>query len=352
SGRMHSPGRPSRPALGRCRFRPGLLDRRAPSHARPAPGVRPDRPESQARRTPGSLALPQEHAAPGMAQHGSATRYNPAPRACARTPLRRAGCPRRRADRQPDAEQGRQLFRTPRLDPPRLRQLRLVRRAVAVAAHRGRAEILVRGGRLPRDRRPCPGAAWSSLRLDLPSQPDHRQRCQHCGHLRAEVSTRLHSPLRLHWPPTTILTPRPCPLPPAEKRAFPDDNRGAAPSTHSLRLHWPLAAVRVGRGYDRGEPSGAVVAAARRAASPWPEQMARKMLRFVEIRGIRTDKYLNKCSVNCLAKSEHRGVPTDKTPPARTKVLSARGEESKPVAGVAQPEITSSDRVTPFLAPG
>ena len=29
---------------------------------------------------------------------------------------------------------------------------------------------------------------------------------------------------------------------------------------------------------------------------------------------------------------EKRGIPTDKTPPARTEVLSARGEESKPVA--------------------
>ena len=29
---------------------------------------------------------------------------------------------------------------------------------------------------------------------------------------------------------------------------------------------------------------------------------------------------------------EKRGIPTDKTPPARTEVLSARGEELKPVA--------------------
>ena len=42
--------------------------------------------------------------------------------------------------------------------------------------------------------------------------------------------------------------------------------------------------------------------------------------------------YLNKCTVNCLDKSEQRGVQTDKTPRARTEVLSARGEESKPVA--------------------
>src|SRR5208337_3063841 len=42
--------------------------------------------------------------------------------------------------------------------------------------------------------------------------------------------------------------------------------------------------------------------------------------------------YLNKCTVNCLDKSEHRGVQADQTPPARTEVLSARAEESKPVA--------------------
>ena len=58
----------------------------------------------------------------------------------------------------------------------------------------------------------------------------------------------------------------------------------------SLRLHWPLAAGGVGRGYNRGELSGAAVAAARRAGSPCPEQMDRKMLRFVEKRGVRTDK--------------------------------------------------------------
>src|SRR5271157_4139417 len=111
--------------------------------------------------------------------------------------------------------------------------------------------------------------------------------------------------------------------------------------------HWPLEAWV----HYRGEPSGAAVAAARRAGSPWPEQMDRKMLRFVEKRGVRTDKtkrlqrgqkccqrldsrfhYLSKCAVNCLDKSEQRGVPTDKTPRARTEVLSARGEESKPVA--------------------
>src|SRR5271165_1098288 len=42
--------------------------------------------------------------------------------------------------------------------------------------------------------------------------------------------------------------------------------------------------------------------------------------------------YLSKCTVNCLDKSEQCGVQTDQTHPARTEVLSARGEESKPVA--------------------
>ena len=51
---------------------------------------------------------------------------------------------------------------------------------------------------------------------------------------------------------------------------------------------------------------------------------------------------------------EKRGIPTDKTPPARTEVLSARGQESKPFAHLCrgpggQAEITRSGRVTPFL---
>src|SRR5271166_4979724 len=38
--------------------------------------------------------------------------------------------------------------------------------------------------------------------------------------------------------------------------------------------------------HDLGESSGSTVAAARRAAYPWSEQMARKMLRNVEKRGV------------------------------------------------------------------
>ena len=94
-------------------------------------------------------------------------------------------------------------------------------------------------------------------------------------------------------------------------------------------LHWPLAAVGAGRGYYRGEPPGAAVAAVRRAGSPWSEQMDRKMLRFVEKRGIRTDK----------------------TPPARTEVLSARGEESKPVAHPCR-GLGGQERVVTHLARG
>ena len=79
------------------------------------------------------------------------------------------------------------------------------------------------------------------------------------------------------------------------------------------------------------------VDAARRAGSPWPEQMDRKMLRFVEktrnshrqnapsvdrkcwqrlelgIHG------LNRWTVKCLEMSRKRGVQTDKTPRARTE---------------------------------
>jgi len=97
-----------------------------------------------------------------------------------------------------------------------------------------------------------------------------------------------------------------------------------------------------------GEPSGAAVAAARRAGSPRSEQMDRKMLRFVEKRGIPTDGEPSGAAVAAARRAgsprseqmdrkmlrfvEKRGIPTDKTFPARTEVLSARGEESKPVA--------------------
>ena len=53
------------------------------------------------------------------------------------------GRPRRRPGPEPDAQQGRQLLEPPRLDAPRLRQLRLVRPAVPVAPHgRGAAGLV------------------------------------------------------------------------------------------------------------------------------------------------------------------------------------------------------------------
>ena len=65
----------------------------------------------------------------------------------ARAPLRGPGRPRQRPGPEPDPQQGGQLLEPPRLDPPRLRQLRLVRPALPVAPHRRRAEILVRARR-------------------------------------------------------------------------------------------------------------------------------------------------------------------------------------------------------------
>src|SRR5271157_4108458 len=116
-------------------------------------------------------------------------------------------------------------------------------------------------------------------------------------------------------------------------------------SEHALASS-SLATGRWRRGawvHYRSEPSGAAVAAARRAGSPWSEQMDRKMLRFVEKRGVRTDKtkrlqrgqkccqridlrfhHLSKCTVNCLDKSEHRGVQTDQTARAWTEVYSVQ----------------------------
>ena len=63
----------------------------------------------------------------------------PPSRPRARTALRRPGRARRRPGPEPDPEQGGQLLEPPRLDPPRLRQLRLVRPALPVAPHRRRA---------------------------------------------------------------------------------------------------------------------------------------------------------------------------------------------------------------------
>ena len=68
---------------------------------------------------------------------------------------------------------------------------------------------------------------------------------------------------RLHWPPVTGHWPLFSPI--------------MRPPSYRQRLfveHYP------------GKSSGAAVAAARRAGYPWTEQMARKMLRNVEKRGV------------------------------------------------------------------
>src|SRR5208337_536090 len=53
--------------------------------------------------------------------------------------------------------------------------------------------------------------------------------------------------------------------------------------------------------HDLGESSGATVDVARRAGYPWPEQMARKMLRNVEKRGVQAAINARKESVSVLA---------------------------------------------------
>src|SRR5208337_3800516 len=92
---------------------------------------------------------------------------------------------------------------------------------------------------------------------------------------------------------------------------------------HSLRPSKPpLRNVE----HDRGESSGSAALAARRAGNPSPEQMARKMLRNVEKRGVHAARNgpsedrkcwrrvelgihcLNRWTVNCQEKSEKRGV--------------------------------------------
>jgi hypothetical protein len=98
------------------------------------------------------------------------------------------------------------------------------------------------------------------------------------------------------------------------------------PSKRSLRLHWPLAAVGVGRGYYLGEPSGAAVAAARRAGSPWPEQMDRKMLRFVE--KTRNSHRQNAPSPDRSVVSAWRGIEARRPPLPGTRWPSRRSPDA------------------------
>ena len=107
--------------------------------------------------------------------------------------------------------------------------------------------------------------------------------------------------------------------------------------------------------HDRGEPPGSTALAARRAGYPWTEQMDRKMLRNVEIRGVHAAgngpssdrKYwqrlelgihsLNRWTVKCLEMSRKHGVQT-----------AGNGTRSPPTpAGgpVAKPEMSTADRL-------
>ena len=87
------PGRPARPAAGRGGVRPGLLDRRDAPQPRPAAGVRAGRRAGQARRPAGGLALPQEHAAPGVAELGARGPSRPGcPRGCWRRSASGSAC--------------------------------------------------------------------------------------------------------------------------------------------------------------------------------------------------------------------------------------------------------------------
>src|SRR5271165_5916394 len=94
----------------------------------------------------------------------------------------------------------------------------------------------------------------------------------------------------------------------------------------SVRLPWPLAAVGVGRGYDLGEPSGAAVAAARRAGSPWSEQMDRKMLRLVE--KTRNSHRQNAPSADRSVVSAGRGIEARRPPLPGARWPSRRSPEA------------------------
>jgi hypothetical protein len=102
--------------------------------------------------------------------------------------------------------------------------------------------------------------------------------------------------------------------------------------------------------HDLGESSGSTVDVARRGGYPWPEQMARKMLRNVEKRGVQAARNgpsedskcwqrielgihgLNRWAVNCLEMSRKRGVQA------------ARNGPSLPPC-VAKAEMSTADRL-------
>ena len=74
-----------------------------------------------------------------------------------------------------------QLLEPSRLDPPGLRQFRLVRAEVPVAPLGRGAERLVRRGGLRRPRRAAPRAVGPALRLGVSQRPGHRQRRERGG---------------------------------------------------------------------------------------------------------------------------------------------------------------------------
>ena len=186
--RRDRPGRPARPAPGRGRVRPGLLDRRAAPQPRPAPGVRPGRRAGQAGRPAGGLALPQEHAAPGVAQLRPPRRDHP--------PARRA-CSSRSASAWACSAASRSLNRTlnkvANFSNHPDWTLRVCDNfdwyAPRYQSHHTVDELtaLVRRGGVRRPRRARPRQSRPALRLGLPPRPDHRQRRQRGGDPRVEA---------------------------------------------------------------------------------------------------------------------------------------------------------------------
>ena len=126
---------------------------------------------------------------------------------------------------------------------------------------------------------------------------------------------------------------------------------------------------------DRGEPPGSTALAARRARYPRPEQMARKMLRIVEIRGVHaagngpsSDRKcwqrlelgihgLNRWTVKCLEMSKNAEFKQTKRP-ERGQMCWQRLERNRspsptPAGGpVAKLEITEAEWATHSLGPG
>src|SRR5208337_3176633 len=124
--------------------------------------------------------------------------------------------------------------------------------------------------------------------------------------------------------------------------------------------------------HDRGEPPGSTALAARRAGYPWTEQMDRKMLRNVEIRGVHaagngpsSDRKcwqrlelgihgLNRWTVKCLENAEFEQTKRPERGQMCWQCLQRNRSRRPPLPGARWPSrrLPEAEWATHSLAPG